>query len=291
MILSMMRSSSIGETIRKYRNGEINFDISNEGVTSSEDFPELPGGRMDLYFIGLASSGKSTLLAGLLHEAHKSGRLKVDGRVNWKGNVYSQDLIENLNQGVVPEPTETGRYIFIESSLCDDNNEVHPLNLIEVPGERWEIMNTVGRTDELKHLVNENQKVMFFVIDVNPNRAIVRQSTAFNNLLTVFKENGVLDQTLAVYIIVNKFDLIDDQSRSYPGEPEPCVGLNYFNEHFLSFKNNLIAHRENGNLKFEIILFPYSIGDVWYGKFVSKLNRPHAANILNQMFADTFSNR
>src|SRR5690606_24333252 len=118
--------------------------------------PPMEEGRTDVYFVGVPGSGKSTMLSGILHVANKNGVLLPD-TYNQDGSVFQDQLINDLNRGVLPNATASGSYNYVALSLNDDNNLRHPFNIVEVPGENYVNMYNNGDvTGFLNYVKNDN---------------------------------------------------------------------------------------------------------------------------------------
>jgi len=274
----------------------LKYYCSTEKITRSytiEQLPPMEEGRTDVYFVGLPGSGKSTMIAGLLNVAHKTGVLLPDP-YHAAGVNFQTDLIQDLNRGVLPERTDVGSYNYIAASINDTNNKRHPLNIVDVPGELYEKIQDNAEVDKfLRYINNKNKKVLIFVIDSlahENNESISKfdQSVVFPNILQIFNANGVLEQTDAIYLVVNKFDTIKESKYSFDNRPNGDIALEFLNDEFLSLKNNCIAARKDTKNSIKIKVIPFSIGSLSYGSILNTLDRDFAKTILNQITKDSF---
>jgi ribosome biogenesis GTPase A len=274
----------------------LKYYCSTEKITRSytiEQLPPMEEGRTDVYFVGLPGSGKSTMIAGLLNVAHKTGVLLPDP-YHAAGVNFQTDLIQDLNRGVLPERTDVGSYNYIAASFNDTNDKRHPLNIVDVPGELYEKIQDNAEVDKfLRYINNKNKKVLIFVIDSlahENNESISKfdQSVVFPNILQIFNSSGVLEQTDAIYLVVNKFDTIKESKYSFDNRPNGDIALEFLNDEFLSLKNNCIAARKDTKNSIKIKVIPFSIGSLSYGSILNTLDRDCAKTILNQITKDSF---
>jgi hypothetical protein len=274
----------------------LKYYCSADKITKSytiEQLPPMEEGRTDVYFIGLPGSGKSTMIAGLLNVAHKTGVLLPDP-YHAAGVNFQTDLIQDLNRGVLPERTDVGSYNYIAASINDSNNKRHPLNIVDVPGELYEKIQGNAEVDKfLRYINNKNKKILIFVIDSleYENRESVSkfdQSVVFPNILQIFNANGVLEQTDAIYLVVNKFDSIKESKYPFDDRPNGDIALEFLNDEFLSLKNNCLAVRKDTKNSIKIKVIPFSIGSLSYGSILNTLDRDFAKTILNQITNDSF---
>ena len=145
------------------------------------DLPPLKSDKTDIYFFGIPASGKSCLLAGLLHYMDSNALIKL-GVTNMIGRKYANALLSLINTsgiGYVPPSTTAEGINYIEAELrsgLSEHDETHPVNILEMSGElfiaTYNGATTASTTLEGKktiganaYLYNENRKVIFLVID------------------------------------------------------------------------------------------------------------------------------
>ena len=250
-------------------------------------------GRTDVYFVGLPGSGKSTMIAGLLNVANKTGVLLPDP-YHAAGVTFSTNLIQDLTRGVLPLATPKGSYNYIAASLSDSNHKRHPLNIVDVPGELYKDIQENAEVDKfLKYINNNNKKILIFVIDSlehenNTSAGSYDQSVVFPNILQMFNRNGVLEQTDAIYLVVNKFDAIKESKYAFDDRANGDIALDFLNEEFIGLKNNCLDARKNNRNTIKIKVIPFSIGSLSYGSILNSLDRDFAKTILNQITKDSF---
>ncbi len=297
-------------------NGYITFDdLEDEGISQRtinsikyysnsnritvfkkiEDLPPMEEGRTDVYFVGLAGSGKSTMLSGILNVANKEGILLPD-TYNNDGAVYQTQIISDLSRGVLPKATAEKSFNYIAMSLNDDNKKKHPFNIVEVPGELYaEIFNNPNIDGLLKYIKNSNKKILIFVIDslahdsnYADSKNALDQSLVYVNILNMFKKNGVLNQTDAIYLVTNKFDAIKENRFNGDNRPDTELALEFLKEEFKNLINNCTSIRDESKNKFKIKVLPYSIGKVSYEFIVEDFNRNYSSSVIQNLIEDSF---
>jgi|SRR5690554_689426 len=277
----------------------IKYYGQDRGVTifkRIEDLPAIAPNRTDVYFVGIAGTGKSTMLSGLLNAAHKDGILIPD-TYNNEGSKYQNQVIEDLRRGVLPKATAKGSFNYIALSLADNDNKAHPLNVVEVPGELYsKIYENQENVDSLlTYIQNENKKILIFTIDSfaqhhgfdENGESVPDQSLIYTNILNIFQKRGVLEQTDAIYLIVNKFDAIKELRYSNDDRSDAELSLDFLNEEFKSLLNNCKAARTRKN-EFKIKVLPFSIGDISYKFILNKYNINYSRELINNILDDSF---
>ena len=195
----------------------------NQNITkfyNVEDLPPMDKGRTDVFFVGIPASGKSVMLSGLLYYTKKMG-ISIPDSYNIEGEKYSAQITSYLEKGVLPKPTGSGTYNYIAISLKDDKKKAHPLNIVEVPGENYAKIFDGGLENEevrgfVNYVKNSNRKILIFVLDALEHQQrleadyanMYSQSDIYVSILNMFKTYKILDKTDAIYIVVNKFDVI-----------------------------------------------------------------------------------
>lgn len=274
----------------------LKYCCSDEKITKSYTIAELPKmeeGRTDVYFVGLPGSGKSTMIAGLLHIANKTGVLLPDP-YNAAGLSFQTDLIQDLNKGVLPARTELGSYNYIAASFDDSNKQSHPLNIVDVPGELYEKIQDNAEVGKfLEYINNDNKKILIFVIDSlahykNESISKFDQSVVFPNILQIFNVSGVLQQTDAIYLIINKFDAIKELKFSSSSKQNGDIALEFLNDEFLALKNNCLNAVKATRNSVKIKVIPFSIGNLSFGSILEIVDRDFTKTLLDQVTKDSF---
>lgn len=276
-----------------------------------EDLPPMQEGRTDLYFVGVAKAGKSTMLGGLLYKMHRDGLLMPD-TYNSDGTKYQTDLISDIDHGVLPSRTALGSYNYLAVSIKDKEGNNHPFNIVEVAGENYRRISEDGFTTKanmdkegqkkedfirpfINYIKNRNKKILIFVIDVfaheNRHEAdlhdALNQSLAYTNILNMFRDNGILENTDAVYFALNKFDIIRESHRQ-GNESEVETASRYLQEEFKALINNCKDARDRTKNSLKIKILPYSIGDVVYSEILERFEPTYSEILAENLMGDSF---
>ena len=228
------------------------------------DFPPLKKDAMDVYFIGMPSSGKTTILSSLLTHINRIGKLKID-----TSNDLCLEYIDNL--------IELGKNGYCPGSNYDDivlgcpisfgnyskKNRSHSLNFIDIPGASlMKLSPGFGDFSESSnffyknYLSNKNRKILIFTIDYECNEKIFKANFQLQYALH-FLLKGLNFGTLidAIYFVVTKADLFPVNNENNPSFVEEHISSSYRNI------LNTVQELKKKN-RFEIKIFPYSIGPV-----------------------------
>lgn len=259
------------------------------------DLPPMEEGRTDVYFVGVPGSGKSTMLSGLLNISNKNGILIPDTYAI-AGSIYQTQLISDLNKGVLPNATAKGSYNYVALSIKDEDGAKHPFNIVEVPGENYTSMLNNGDVGEfLNYINNKNKKILIFVIDslahdtgYVDSDSQYDQNLAYVNILNMFKANGTLEQTDAIYLVANKFDAIKESRYSNNNSSDESLALDFLQDEFKALINNCKDAREESKNKFKIKILPFSIGDVSYTSIIDNFNKEYSSVIVDNLIEDSF---
>ncbi|MNK09273.1 hypothetical protein D3C87_272290 [compost metagenome] len=266
-----------------------------------EDLPPMESGRTDLYMVGMPFSGKSTILASLIKHSNKQGILMHDS-YNPDGNKYLETLKRNLDYGILPIATDKASYNYIATSLKDPKGTTHPFNIVEVPGENYvKIFNQGFENSEIPQFINyvksNNKKILVFIIDAMSHDkrfddeqffGALDQSIAYTNIISIFKDSKVLENTDAVYFVVNKFDYIKQTRYLHEERADSELALDYMNQEFLSLIENCKTARENSRNQFKIKILPFSIGEIVYDKIVTAIEDKYPQELVKNMLEDSF---
>lgn len=237
-------------------------DNQNEWI----DLNSLRPSSTDVYMLGRPGCGKSTMLGSILFEAFNSGRLIPDTE-NIAGIHYMNDLVTRISSGILPVKTlDNINYISVD--LRNNIGGLHKLNFIEMSGERFDEIYSGGTAEDTKrYLLNQNRKIIFFVIDYSKDRygretnlnAMQGQKLIF--VLSLLKKWGILKYTDAVFIALNKSDLLINENESIEKEFE--ILKNRCNEYvrngmYASFYNLCTDYAREFRFDFDVL--PASLG-------------------------------
>lgn len=270
------------------------------GPTSVDSLPPMERGRTDVFFVGIEASGKSVMLSGLLFYAEKAG-MSIPDAYNNEGDKYAAQIITDLRRGILPKSTPEG-FNYIALSLSDEKGRAHPFNIVEVPGENYKQIYERGIENEkvkdfVNYIKNENRKILIFVLDVlgheqlfdadNNNIKILNQSQAYSNILSMFEKNRILEKTDAVYIVVNKFDLIKKKNPNTT-KTDLDLAIEFVDEEFINLRKNCERYRDRCSNKFKIRVLPYSIGNILYRKILKEFHPEYSERLVKQLLSDSF---
>jgi GTP-binding protein EngB required for normal cell division len=263
-------------------------------ITNSPENNDVPlGPGTDIFFFGRSGSGKTCVLASVFNYAEEQG-LFIDNTNSMKGINYKNLLVNELNNGVLPDATPASKdaVTYISTTLMEqdaDGNptaEESPLNFIEMSGEFFQ--KAAKDPDSFKdsidahgYLSGSNKKLLFFIVDYDMysegnDRKV--QSQDFQLILQhLDKYKKALKNTLSIYIIVNKADKF----------PEDVVdkddfALDFFMKNFKSVYTTLNSKREK--YKFELVSLPFSLGSFMFNNsYLSAINQEWPKKLINSI--------
>jgi hypothetical protein len=218
--------------------------------------PVLRNNSTDIYFLGMPSSGKSTMLAALFSYCNSVGILRnvVD---NSFGNKYKNQLVLGMAQGHLPSSTPTEFINFIPVNMrYPGTSKDQQLNFLDMAGEKFRNVANGGMDEFQKYqdyLSNQNNKGLIFVLDYFANNRVecLRQDQNLQEVLALIEQFGILKKTDAVYLVVTKADL-------FPSENKQRFADDYIDNNYRNFLN--ACQEAKRKYKFELKSFPFSIG-------------------------------
>ena len=256
-----------------------------------KDLPALQKNRTDLYFFGQPGSGKTCILASLFYYAHQKGLIK-DNQSNREGSKYRDTLINGVRKGILAEGTPTDGVNYIPLDLANpSNNRIHPLNFIEMSGEKFVKAYKDGiQKDNIganKYLKNNNRKLLFFVLDylsfIKDERSVLDQDNMLQNVLTLLSNDKTMEKTDTIYLILSKSDVFPK------GENKLDFAQEFVEKKIKNLKNNLkIIQAEHDN-NFKIILFPYTLGAIKFKGLLTNFDSTSPKNLIDWICAYSFS--
>ena len=104
----------------------------------------------------------------------------------------------------------------------------------------------------------------------------------------MFKSNGILEQTDAVYIVANKFDAIKTSRYTNISSDDASLALNFLQDEFRNLIENCKDARDESKNKFKIKILPFSIGNVSYTSIIDNFNREYSEVIIDNLIEDSF---
>lgn len=218
----------------------------------------------DVYFLGIPGSGKTCMMAGLFAYMNRFGLMNPNTTHQW-GTNYRNHLISKLDAGLLPESTGTGviNYMPIGLREPDKMERTHPLNIIEMAGERFINVSEKGMSEFdqiLDFLKNDNRKLFVLVVDYAQdtnsqffNSKKTQQNLSLTTVLNLFEQNQILKNSAdGIFIAVTKADLFpkDQDQADFAAE--------YLNTHYLNLVNLCREYRQKYSLALRAL--PFSIG-------------------------------
>jgi GTPase SAR1 family protein len=252
--------------------------------------------RTDVYFVGLPGTGKSTMLAGLLYNAYEDGIL-ISDTSSKQGYLYQNYIVDKLENGVLPHPTEKGSFNYIALDLKDIDGRSHPFNMVEVPGELFEKIIDNPDIDSFIHYIkNQNKKILIFTIDslvhLNKNKYLKtrrhNQRLVYGNLIDIFKRNGVLEKTDAIYIVANKFDALKQIRYKNDNRPDIKLADDFIQNDFSGFFAQCVNAKKLSRNEFKIRMIPFSIGEVVYTYILKRNEKKYSDYLIKKLIEDSF---
>lgn len=229
-----------------------------------DEAPPLGNDRVAIFVLGIAGSGKSTFMGGLLHHVYDIGRLQKN-LDNPTGSRYL-DIIQNAIQDKRLPASTSEKYVdYMSFDFIDEDGKSHPLSFVEMAGEVFQKYYHSKPSDVHpkfnNYLNGDSRKMLFFTLDynaiVNPTESESdgeerrSQATQFEYVINHLNHHGRLNTVDAIALIVTKWDLSPSQKEEDVRE--------FLKSHGLS---NLIEtckrYRVQFNFRFEV--FSFSLG-------------------------------
>lgn len=235
------------------------------------EYPKVKPGPYDVFIFGMASSGKSCFLGGLLQFGHLNGRIDPDNE-NSKGYAYGHALIKAVYNGLPLPATPATDIQYISVDFEDINGHKHPFNLLEMAGEAFEDIwgkskkelesPEPGKLFQVRkrmgeYLFNPNMKIVFLVTDCSiPELEIrggqnVSQYAHLENMVKNLNRWGVLRRVKALSLLITKWDLHWDQS--------PDAEEKFLQEHYQNVIKHCVEAQKQYGFHFELNFF--SLGE------------------------------
>jgi hypothetical protein len=273
----------------------LNYIDSPSSLTSYtiSELPPMQEGRTDIYCIGLAGTGKTTMLTGLLKTAHQQGKIIPDTYAGSQGINFSNTIIQNLNRGFIPPRTSSDSYIYVPLTIKDDKGISHPLNIVDVPGEIFRKISEEGEARQfLKYIKNNNKKIFFIVVDpqlhYNPTKDSLDQALVYPNILQILKSEGIAEHIDAIYLVSNKFDYLRDEYYPYDEREYGDIALEFINNNFKALITNCLDVKEHSRYDFKVKSLPFSIGKLKWGAVLEEFDTKFSETLLEILINDSF---
>ena len=234
--------------------------------------------RTDVFTFGVVGSGKSLFLGALFAYAEQRGLYRTE-KAHKAAILYTDFLIRAIKSGRPIEGTALDYALYLpvtfknkEGHAIKKNlwskpvvkHKYHPFNFIEMSGEHFQDIYTAEHDHIFKWLKDylfesNNKKIFFFTIDYfihqsnSEGQLQASQSAQFVNVLNFLQQNKLINGTIAICLLITKWDLCPNPS------PEAAKSFleNCYRNLFETCKD---LERNNKALDFKI--FTFSIGDV-----------------------------
>ena len=275
------------------------------GKLTQKSKPVRNSRAVDICFVGVPRSGKSSILAAVMHQLQKSGDLVPPKNSRVKDQVastYGNYLRRCSKNNCLPNRTQKDTILAIPFDVFHDgvSNEVrHSWNFIEMAGEHVTKAKKEGKTQELDKqgwLKRKAPKVVNFVIDpsYSPTQFCpYEQEEVLITSVKALKELGVIKRITSVNVIVTKFDLVDG-ARDLQREEWNDHCIKYIKQEYSTFLNLLKDNQTKKNWlgskkeQFKIKPVPFSVGkNFWFGRFVQDWDEKSAKSLVETFKQDT----
>jgi hypothetical protein len=231
-------------------------------------------GILEVYFWGLATSGKTCALAGLLKTIWNDGHFQSSSQCY--NEEYLQSLMNNIisdkNIAYFPNRTvsENIRYMnfnfktveekevkkwswgqFKYMTIKEKQIENRKIAFIDLSGELIrDIYNNdikkentnIATINALKTLLHNgnNRKIHFFFIDYDEHTKEKNQEAKLEKLMAVFKREKYFDKTDYIYIVITKSDMFKTADGTpCPANKRKAFAIDYFNQKCGSLPTNI----------------------------------------------------
>jgi hypothetical protein len=259
------------------------------------DLPPLKSGYTDLYFLGQPGSGKSCILASIFYYLNQNGMI-IDNVHNLKGTIYRNQLVDEFRYGILPDSTILDGVNYIPIELLNNSEKFkgrkHPLNFIEMSGELFDKTYNGGISiDSIaarNYLKNTNRKLLYFILDYHEyeeSKTVAMgpsQSNKLQAVLALLDQYGTLEHTDGIHIVVTKSDL-------FPyGVNQKEYAANFVKDNFKGLITNCKNLQEKYRNKFDIIVYPFSIGDVRFQNMLVNISPESPKMVVEDMIKNSF---
>ena len=189
---------------------------------------KMPKNGTDVYFLGDTYTGKTCLLASLLHYARKNYKTFKFVGENMLGELYAEDLIRAVQLGVIPSVTpksEGLNYISIETPVPKRPDILNRYNLIEMSGEILLETTKKYKRGNIKSsllgkfLKNNNQKIMFLLLDYERDIREFEEGKGYNQSIQLIKFLQILEKEY-VFPYISALHIVITKSDFFPGGVE-----------------------------------------------------------------------
>lgn len=202
-------------------------DEQRQLPVSKLENPHSEDGNTDIYFFGVSGSGKTCVLSGLMSLTGQLG-FRFDPKGPGGGGNYAMELRNYARTSMLPPATDQQYIQVIDGQINDEDGNIHKIAFIEMSGEKtaeFAAMDIQESFDDLgpgaaSLLSNDNNKVLFFVIDPTNEKNIemglgsqqwVMQSDVLNCVSALLTRNPTLmKKVIAIHVILTKSDTLGE---------------------------------------------------------------------------------
>lgn len=261
---------------------------------------QTPQNGTDIYFFGMPTSGKTSLLMGIA--AANGQGYTIDMRTN--GGPYAAALRQYAQAGLTPGRTK-GNFVTAISGVINEetrsgNVKMRPINLIEMSGEEFALRIAETKEPSLANmgtgvtnlLRNDNRKAFFIVVDASKPRVKVsyldheveesdsgqRVRTRYISQLDILdkfvvlmglpENQEIMNKVDAIHFIVTKADAMGSADERDEKARE-LIHTQYLSvvEQLKNFSRN--TRRINKSTDYEPQIFTFSLGRFYLGDVFS----------------------
>lgn len=116
----------------------------------------------------------------------------------------------------------------------------------------------------------------------------LNQSFVYPNILSMLKNNGILNKTDAIYLVANKFDVIKKDRYNGINKSDLELADEFLENEFKSLIKNCQHARKEVRKEFKIRVLPFSIGAVLFDKVLEKYTEEYSKTLMNYLLEDSF---
>ncbi|QDK77735.1 hypothetical protein EXU85_03640 [Spirosoma sp. KCTC 42546] len=230
------------------------------------DAPALLENRVDVFILGVAGSGKSSFLAGVLKAARDRGILDIQVIQDESGNVvtkhgygYGNLLINSLERNLPIAATSYDFLTYVPVNFQDEKGEDRPLSFMEMSGELFQecyMKDKNQLSPKLQdYLFGENQKMITCVIDYsvhNSQRILdTQQWQHFDWFLKLLEINKTLSRCVSISILITKWDFAGNLTDSESID----AAQKFVEKEYLNLYKICERLKQKYNLRFKVITF------------------------------------
>lgn len=239
------------------------------------DNPQSEDGNTDVFFFGVPGSGKSCVLAGLMAQTGNLG-FSFDPRGSGGGGNYAIELRNYARRSMLPPKTDDLYIQVIDAEINDEQNRLHKLSLIEMAGERTAAFAAIEHPENLEDLgpgaaqllSNDNNKVLFFVIDPTNEKNIhisedsdqwYMQSDVLNCISSLLSKNkSLMKKIVAIHVILTKSDTLGEYVD--PAILQQVLTTQGYSAVLGDLKKICEKYNINRQTGFQVGIYPFCVG-------------------------------